>query len=92
MAHTTTMPDRTPQPLGKKGSLKWMQVMANNHPHLLSKAIGAAIGVPPDSIEWVSPLESDDYAEYRDQGFLNRLRITLDDYPFKAFWPAPGPQ
>jgi len=92
MPHTTTMPNRTPQPLGKKGSLKWMQVMVNDHPHLLSAAIGAVIGMSPASIEWVSPLASDVYAEYSDQGFLDRLGITLKDYPLKALWPARGPQ
>lgn len=86
------MPHRFPQPPGTKGSLKWVQVMVNHHPHLLSQAIGAAIGVPPDAIEWVSPLTSDGYAEYRDQGFLDRLGIILDRHPLSNFWPSRGPQ
>jgi hypothetical protein len=86
------MPNRNPQPLGRKGSLKWIQVMVNDHPHLLSEAVGVATGISPDKIEWVSPLAADSYAEYRDYGFLDRLGIALADYSLSMFWPARGPQ
>lgn len=86
------MLDRTPQPKGTKGSLKWMQKAVNMHPHILLEVVSTEIGVPPDTIKWVSPLECDDYAEYRDQGFLDRLGIRLAHYPLKLFWPARGPQ
>jgi hypothetical protein len=69
-----------------------MQMMVNDYPLMLSARVGAAIGVSSDEIEWVSPLASDEYAEYRDQGFLDRLGITLDNYPLREFWPARGPQ
>jgi hypothetical protein len=86
------MPDRFPQPLGRKGSLKWMQAMVNDHPLQLSAVVGASINAPPDAIQWVSPMVGDDYAEYRDQGFLDRLGVSLGRYPIKDFWPARGPQ
>jgi hypothetical protein len=86
------MPDRITQPPGYKGSLKWVQLLVNKEPQRLSDAVGASIGVPADTIRWVSPLTDDGFAEYRDQGFLDRLGVTLDHYPLKNFWPARGPQ
>jgi hypothetical protein len=41
---------------------------------------------------FVTPLASDDYAEYRDQGFLDKLEITLTRQPLLDFWPIGGPQ
>jgi hypothetical protein len=86
------MSNRVRKAPGTKGSLKWVQVMVNAHPHLLSAAVGASIGIPAGEIEWLSPLSADAYAEYMDQGFLDRLGVTLDYYPLKAFWPASGPR
>lgn len=43
-------------------------------------------------IEWRSPLSSDDFAEYRDRAFLDRIgHIDLAD-ALAAYWPARGPQ
>lgn len=86
------MPDRYAQPPGRKGSLRWVQMMVNDHTNHLSSVVGASIGVIADEIRWVSPMADDDYAEYRDQGFLDRLDITLNHYPLKDFWAARGPQ
>jgi hypothetical protein len=66
------MAQRTIQPLGKKGSLAWMQALVNRYPDRLSDAVGAAIGQPASSLSWVSPLADDDFAEYRDEGFLSK--------------------
>jgi hypothetical protein len=86
------MAPRTPQKIGVKGSLAWMQRLVNERPDQLSAAVGAAIKVEPRSIIWVSPLASDEYAEYCDQGFLNKLGINLARRPLPAFWPTGGPQ
>ena len=45
-----------------------------------------------DRIRWVSPLKDDEYAEYRDQDFLNRLGLTLTKRSLDSFWPNLGPQ
>ncbi len=76
---------RAKQPEGTRGSLKWIQRAVSDHPELLQPG-----GLPP--IRWISPLSSDDYAEYRDGAFLDcigqsRLRPALAE-----FWPARGPQ
>jgi hypothetical protein len=41
---------------------------------------------------WTSPIEKDDFAEYRDNDFL--LKVGLDPTEIKLgdFWPAKGPQ
>ena len=62
------------QPKGDRGSLKWIQHVINGCPDVLSKPILDAIGAgKTQSIEWLSPLADDDYAEYRDQAFLELL-------------------
>ena len=66
------------QQKGIKGSLKWTQYILNEHPDFLDNSINKFL---PDSytqpIEWLSPLADDDYAEYRDQIFLDLLEIKL---------------
>jgi hypothetical protein len=86
------MADRTPQPLGTKGSLAWMQALVKRHPDRLNDAVGEALGIQAGFITWVSPLSADDYAEYRDQGFLGKLGINLPNYSLAKFWPSRGPQ
>jgi hypothetical protein len=45
------------------------------------------------SIKWVSPLRYDDMAEYRDEGFLQRLGVSERiGSPLSEFWPSRGPQ
>jgi len=81
------------QQKGKKGSLKWIQYILNDHPDILNNSINKFL---PDSytqpIEWLSPLAGDDYAEYQDQTFLDLLGIKLTKKELKDFWPSIGPQ
>ena len=44
------------------------------------------------TIQWLSPLESDDFIEYRDQAFLARLGINPRHRQLSDFWPARGPK
>lgn len=76
---------RFPQKKGDKGSKKWIQDAVNKSPNLLQPH-----KLP--TIEWVSPLEEDDYAEYRDGDFLDRIRIGYLTSSLKDFWPQRGPQ
>lgn len=50
----------------------------------------AAVGLAP--VTWLSPLFGDEYAEYRDEGFLQILDLQLTQRPLNTFWPARGPQ
>ncbi len=84
---------RVVQPEGSKGSLKWIQRLINVHPELINQHIAQAINLRKDDIiHWLSPLSTDDYAEYRDVSFIQRLAITLDGRSRASFWPNLGPQ
>lgn len=82
---------RVKQPEGKRGSLKWIQRAVNEQWPSLNQPITDHIGGNV-LIKWLSPIETDEYAEYRDAAFLRRigqasLVDTLGDY-----WPSRGPQ
>jgi hypothetical protein len=83
---------RYPQPSDGRGSLRDIQILVNNHPLLFTRAIKKKLEINPSEIEWVSPLEEDEYAEYRDNGFLKRLGINTLKLPLSEFWPTRGPQ
>jgi hypothetical protein len=55
--------------------------------------IRSVFGWPEEEqIQWLSPLRSDDYAEYYDEEFLQRVGLTELAVPLKAFWPPSGPR
>ena len=84
---------RVVQPKGTKGSLKWIQRLVNERPDLINQQLAQAINLHKDShINWLSPLRTDDYAEYRDASFTQRLGITLTRRTRESFWPNRGPQ
>jgi len=76
----------------KKGSQKWIQKMVNEKPEILATKIWSSLNLAEERIDWLSPLKNDDYAEYRDQAFLDRLEIKLEKSPLGQFWPRGGPQ
>jgi hypothetical protein len=39
-----------------------------------------------------APCASDEYAEYRERAFLDRVGVTLSKRPLQSFWPAGGLQ
>jgi hypothetical protein len=85
--------DRYPQSSDGHGSLRDIPLLINGFPELFSSNIKEQIVIESGRIDWVSPLKDDDYAEYRDSGFIeklgiqNNLTISLSD-----FWPKRGPQ
>jgi hypothetical protein len=69
------MMGRFPQPSNGRGSLKWIQRAVNSPSRLIDALILARL--PSASrIEWLSPLEPDGFAEYRDAAFLERLGLA----------------
>ncbi|MED4399989.1 hypothetical protein ABET41_10485 [Metabacillus fastidiosus] len=73
-----------------KGSLKLIQTLVNNHPHILNSKLSHIVG---ERISWVSPLYTDEYAEYRDKAFLEKLGVDTEIAKnLKKFWPRNGPQ
>lgn len=76
---------RTVQPEGQKGSLKWLQQAIEFNPEVLQPS-----GFSP--ITWVSPLRGDEFAEYRDDAFLELLGLSHLTGALNTFWPKRGPQ
>ena len=75
-----------------RGSQKWLQVAVEVQAACLMEPLAAAVGEKPADIEWLSPLREDQFAEYRDQAFVDRLGIDLPHRPLEDFWPSGGPQ
>jgi len=77
---------RVPQKRAQRGSQRWIQLLVNEHPLVLSTAIGAS------GVTWLSPLPKDRYAEYRDEDVLTRLEVATPRRSLQSFWPQGGPQ
>jgi hypothetical protein len=82
---------RVIQPAGTRGSQKWIQRAINKHPNVFDPLILAEVPCA-EHIEWLSPLEHDEHAEYRDNSFLNRIGCPELAPALVAFWPVRGPQ
>lgn len=84
---------RFPQSKGARGSLKWTQVVVNECPELINDSLREACKLPHNTpIRWLSPIRTDQFAEYRDQAFLDLLGIHLEKRSLRTFWPGRGPQ
>jgi hypothetical protein len=70
-----------------------LQVLANERrdlgDNIVLRAVQAAPGV---KVEWLSPLASDEYAEYSDADFIQRLGCNDLKAPLESFWPKGGPE
>jgi hypothetical protein len=76
-----------------KGSQKWLQILVNQAPHLLDRAVARELSLGgTDKIVWLSPKAEDALAEYRDEAFLTKIGVELTRTPLSSFWPARGPQ
>lgn len=84
--------DRYPQRSDGHGSLRDIQVLVNRFPNMFTNKIEEKIVIKSDRIDWVSPLKDDDYSEYRDSGFIEKLGIQNLKISLSAFWPKRGPQ
>lgn len=74
------------------GSQFWLQKLVNEQPEVLNEAVmDAAPTLAGQTVEWVSPLVSEGYVEYRDLAFLQQLGIQLNKRPLEVFWPGGGP-
>jgi len=70
-----------------------MRVAANESNRRLNDRIRHAfLWASTEQIEWLSPVRSDEYAEYYDEEFLERLGVTNVRVPLHCFWPRSGPR
>jgi hypothetical protein len=84
---------RVEQGSGTKGSLKWIQRLVSEHRDLLEQPLRSAGALDANAtVEWISPRGADGWAEYRDTGFLDQLRLSHLRDELRAFWPSMGPQ
>jgi hypothetical protein len=81
---------RVVQPEGERGSRKWIQRAVALRAPSLEAPILRHIGA--ERIDWRSPVEADDFAEYRDGSFLDRIGLDHLRPARAAFWPSRGPQ
>lgn len=81
---------RAKQPIGKRGSLKWIQqAVEERWPSLERPILEATSG---ERLKWLSPLRGDEFSEYRDADFLRLLDLQRLEGDLAAFWPRHGPQ
>lgn len=76
----------------ESGSRKWLQTVVNCYPSLLDNPILSEVRPSANGIDWRSPLKNDDYAEYYDHDFIDRLGISLEKKSLELFWPKSGPR
>ncbi len=82
---------RRDRPQKTKRSEHWMRVAANEDSSSLNRKVIDQFGWDSnEKIQWLSPVEDDEYAEYYDQEFLDRLGITNLKVPLSKFWPRSG--
>ena len=60
-------------------------------PQMLDAAIRRESEEISAPIRWVSPLADDNFREYRDGAFLDKLGVRLDCVPLNEFWRPNGP-
>ena len=85
------MPRRS-RPAHTKGSEHWLRVMVNDRTSEINRRISDSFGWCNVQIDWRSPRRDDDYAEYFDQDFLDRLRVIDMVMSLKNFRPRSGPR
>ena len=84
---------RRERPKETQRSEHWMRISANEAaPYLNARLRSQFVWEEDEEIEWLSPIASDQYAEYYDSSFLERLGVDKLITPLHAFWPRSGPR
>jgi hypothetical protein len=90
--NNTTM-TRIIQKSDGRGSLKDIQVLVNKNQDLIDNLLKSTFSdLASQQIIWTSPIEQDDFAEYRDNDFLSKVGLDPTEIKLDRFWPAKGPQ
>jgi hypothetical protein len=77
----------------KRGSQRQLQDYVNLFPQELNQAVRAQLpeALRERSIRWLSPLANEDYREYQDNDFLEKLGFSTFGQQLARFWPKGGP-
>jgi hypothetical protein len=74
-----------------KGSLRNIQLFVNEYPDLVNTKIKDQLtDLAHDDITWLSPLREDDYSEYSDNDFIERIGLSKNEIKLREFWPTKG--
>ena len=75
------------------GSQRQIQTYVNDLTELLNRAVAESLRLDFDSIDvdWVSPIQAESYAEYRDDAFRRCLGLASHIPLLRDFWPQRGP-
>lgn len=78
---------------GRIGSRLLLQAAVAKYPALLNTALQKAGAIGNSvTVSWTSPLEKDQFKEYRDQAALEKIGVADSiTYPLNKFWPKGGP-
>jgi hypothetical protein len=84
---------RVIQKYNEKGSPKDLQILINKNVSLINKKIKLYLREfsKTEEIIWTSPMEDDDFAEYRDNDFLLKVGLDPQEIRLNEFWPKKGP-
>lgn len=83
---------RIEQPSDGHGSLKDIQILVNEKTDLIDSMLRIKFpDMANDSIIWKSPLKSDNYAEYLDDDFIEKIGLDKKEIKLHDFWPKGGP-
>ena len=75
-----------------KGSQRQIQIAVARRTEELSKAILTQLRCPDGTqLVWKSPLEKDEFKEYRDESFLEAVNLKGSAPKLAEFWPPRGP-
>jgi hypothetical protein len=77
-----------------KGSQRQIQTYVNECQETLTQEVLKALpslAAQQSKIQWVSPLRSENYVEYYDQGLLQALEHPELTKELNQFWPRKGP-
>jgi hypothetical protein len=86
------MPRRSRPPETHR-SEHWLRKAVNEHQEKLDDLAKSAFNwKQSETIEWLSPIASDGYAEYYDEEFLTLLGLSSLKRPLSGFWPKGGPR
>jgi hypothetical protein len=76
-----------------RGSLKDIQILVNKNQQIIDNLLKLSFAdLANQQIIWTSPIELDDYAEYRDNDFLLKVGLNPIEIRLDNFWPTKGPQ
>ena len=82
---------RKKQTSDSHGSLKQLQLLINKNAELINNRIQESFkNLSDENIIWKSPLAEDDYAEYTDDDFIERIGLDPEEINLQEFWPKRG--